>query len=506
MGIMTSLNKIGPCWAGGSYGLLQEILHNEWGFNGNIVTDSYSGSWSNGDMMIRAGANLALGSGGLKNGTGSATAVNALRNAAQGILYSHANSMAMNRGSSPTKPRAILSFETSTLKTGIVNIEYSASVANAIINSELYPDANPTEIVYTLKEGSALPVGLVLNPDGSITGTPTEEMPFGNFTVVATFADDARETSFTISVIDAAGSIVYTPASSTLAIAGVGKEYNVSVAEASIVKPDATQEEIDKFPAVTYSLADGSLLPKGLTLNSDGTISGTPTVECENYEFTVVASALGYKDRTATYTISIFNELTFEAIDLMNGKFGEDYFVSIANATCVNKVTYSLKSGSYLPKGLTLTAGGLLVGKPMETVTNYEFTVVASAPFATEVEATFKISVGVIFNSNLVLAHGEEGTEYFGFLSASGAGNIKYALKDGCALPEGLTLNEDGSISGTPTKAGIYYITVVVNADGKIGDETDLTLYIANNVVEKSVLEKFLGIFGQATPSGKKEN
>jgi hypothetical protein len=142
----------------------------------------------------------------------------------------------------------------------------------------------------------------------------------------------------------------------------------------------------------------------------------------------------------------------------------------------------------------------------METVTNYEFTVVASAPFATEVEATFKISVGVIFNSNLVLAHGEEGTEYFGFLSASGAGNIKYALKDGCALPEGLTLNEDGSISGTPTKAGIYYITVVVNADGKIGDETDLTLYIANNVVEKSVLEKFLGIFGQATPSGKKEN
>lgn len=504
MGIMTSLNKIGPCWAGGSYGLLQEILHNEWGFNGNIVTDSYSDSWSNGDMMIRAGANLALGSGKLKNGTGSATAVTALRNAAQGILYSHANSMAMNRGSTPTKPRALLSYETSSLKTAVVNLEYSATVANAHINLEVYPDAEPSEIVYTLAEGSTLPAGLVLNPDGTITGTPTEEMPFGNFTVVASFADDKRETSFTISVIDASGSIVYTPASVSLALAGVGKEYSVSVAEASIVKPDATKEEIEKFPSITYSLADGSLLPRGLTFNSDGTISGTPTVECENYEFTVVASALGYKDRAATYTISIYNDITFEASELENGKFGEDYFASIANADCVNKVTYTLKSGCTLPKGLTLTAGGLLVGKPMETVTDFEFTVVASASYAADVEATFKISVGIIFDSNVSLSYGEEEAEYHSEVFANGAGGVKYSLKEGSTLPEGLELSANGEITGTPAKAGIYYITVVASADGKVGDEVELTLYVANKVVEKSPLEKFLSIF-TAAPSSKED-
>ena len=506
MGIMTSLNKIGPCWAGGSYGLLTEILHNEWGFNGNIVTDSYSSSWSNGDMMIRAGANLALGSGGLKSGTSSATAVTALRNAAQGILYAHANSMAMNEGTSPTKPRPLASFETTSLKTAVVNIDYLASVANAHINAEAYPGSD-SDIVYTLKEGSVLPEGLVLNADGSITGAPTVEMPYCNFTVVATYLDDTKEATFSISVINASGSIVYLPASANLALAGVGKEYSVSVAEASIEKPDATQEEIDKFPAIHYSLADGSALPRGLTLSSDGTIAGTPTVECQDYQFTIVASALGYKDRTATYSISIYNDLTYEATELPAGEFGQDYIASVATADCANKVTYALAGGSSLPKGLYFTAGGYIVGKPIETVTDYEFTVVASASMATPVEVTYKITVGISFNSNITLAHGTEGSEYYGFVSATGSRGIKYSLAEGSALPEGLQLTEDGDITGTPTKAGIYEFTVVASAEGKLGDQVTLVIYIANGAPaqQPSILDQLFGNNTLFTPPEKDE-
>jgi hypothetical protein len=506
MGIMTSLNQTGPCWAGGSYGLLQEILHNEWGFNGNIVTDSYSGSWSNGDMMIRAGANLSLGSGSLKSGSSSATAVTALRNAAQGILYSHANSMAMNRGSSPTKPRALLSFEVTSLKAGVVNLEYAVSIATAVVNPELYPDALPTDVTYTLKEGSSLPTGLTLNPDGSITGTPVEEVPFGNFTVIATYADDAREASFSISIIDASGSIVYTPISTTLAAATVGQAYSVSVAEASIVKPDATEEEIAKFPHITYSLQDGSALPKGLELSTDGMITGTPVYECEGYQFTVVASALGYKDRTTTYTISALHGITFEACELENGRFAEDYLASIATAECTNKVTYTLKSGSALPAGLTLTPGGYIVGKPTETVTDLEFTVIASAPYSHEVEATFKISVGVVFGSSLSLANGTENSEYFGVVSASGASDIKYSLAEGSKLPEGLTLSENGEITGTPTTAGIYHITIVAEVEGKLGDQIELTIFVANQQAQLTWWQKLLQILAQYLPFLKKDN
>jgi beta-glucosidase len=505
MGIMTSLNKIGPYWAGGSYELLTEILRNEWGFNGNVVTDSYSGSWSHGDMMVRAGGNLALGSGSLSWGTSSASAVQALRNASQGILYSHANSMAMNTGKTPTKPRPLTGFDTTTLSTGVVDIEYKGSVATAHINTDAYPDASTADIVYTLKEGSVLPAGLVLNPDGSITGAPLEEIPYANFTVVASFKGDSREATFSMSIINASGSIVYAPLSTIVGNAGVNMEYSASVADASIVKPDATQEEIDKFPEVVYSLADGSALPRGLKLSSDGTISGTPTVECDGYEFTIVASALGYKDRYATYSISILNDIVFEASDLDVGQFGEDYLVNIDTAECNNEVTYSLKSGSELPKGLVLTAGGYIVGKPLEVVTDYEFTVIASAAYAEPVEATFKITIGIVFNSGINLAYGEENAEYVGVVSATGSSGIKYSLKEGSTLPEGLTLSERGEILGTPTKAGIYKFTILANAEGKVGDEIELTLYVANAPVVVEEQSSFEKLVDKVIPKGKKE-
>ena len=481
MGIMTSLNKIGTYWAGGSYELITEILHNEWGFNGNIVTDSYS-SWSHGDMMVRSGANLALGTGGLSWGTSSPTAVTALRNAAQGILYSHANSMAMNTGSTPTKPRPIVSFDTISLKTGVVNVDYVASVATAHVNTEAYPEAKDSDIVYTLKEGSALPEGLTLSTDGTISGQPAMETPSCNFTIVATYIDYSKETTFSLSVISAAGSIVYNIDAPALPLAGIGKEYSVSVGTAIIEKPDATQEEIDRFPAISYSLADGEALPRGLELSSDGIISGTPVFECESYKFTVVASALGYKDRTATYEISIYNDLSYEAIELPDGKFGEDYFVSVANAECANEVTYTLAAGSTLPKGLALTPGGYIVGKPKETVTDLEITIMASAPMATPVEATYTLSIGIVFNSGITLAHGQEDAEYFGVVSATGTAKVDYSLKEGSRLPEGLTLNANGEITGTPTEAGIFVFTITANAEGKIGDELTLTLFIAKNL------------------------
>ena len=506
MAVMTSLNKIGPYWAGGSYELLTEILRNEWGFNGNVVTDSYSDSWSNSDMMVRAGGNLALGNAGLKwsQTKNTATGVQALRNAAQGILYAHANSMAMNRGSTPTKPRALLSYETVALKTGVMDINYTASVANAIINPELYPDALPTEVVYTLKEGSVLPAGLTLDTNGIISGKASVETPYANFTVVATFADDQREASFSISIISAEGSIIYAPESTTLPVAGINNEYVASVADAKIEKPDATQEEIDKFPDVTYYLADGSALPRGLTLSADGTISGTPTVETESYKFSVVATALGYKERTVTYVISVYNEITFEAIELPNGKFGEDYIASINTAECDNDVSYALKSGSYLPKGLSFTAGGYIVGKPKEVVKDHAFTVVASAPFSAPVEATYTISIGVVFNSATSLAYGKEGDAYYGVVSVSGASGLNYSLKEGSELPEGLTLTTSGEIVGTPTKAGVYKFTVVASGEGIVGDEVTLTLYIANKV-NASESQGFFGKLTGFVPTRKNE-
>ena len=59
--IMTAFNRIGPVWAGANYDLLTEVLRNEWGFVGSVVTD-----WSSGDEImntprgVRAGNDLWL--------------------------------------------------------------------------------------------------------------------------------------------------------------------------------------------------------------------------------------------------------------------------------------------------------------------------------------------------------------------------------------------------------------------------------------------------------------
>lgn len=96
--VMSSFNRIGATWAGGSYPLLTEVLRDEWGFRGSVVTDySNGGTYMNVDQGIRAGNDLWLNgsrspvlSAGMKDKT-SATAVSCSREAAKNILYTYCN-------------------------------------------------------------------------------------------------------------------------------------------------------------------------------------------------------------------------------------------------------------------------------------------------------------------------------------------------------------------------------------------------------------------------------
>ena len=64
VGIMSSYNRIGNVWTGGSEALIQGVIRNELGFNGTVVTD-YVDSWSTSFMAIedavRAGGDINLG-------------------------------------------------------------------------------------------------------------------------------------------------------------------------------------------------------------------------------------------------------------------------------------------------------------------------------------------------------------------------------------------------------------------------------------------------------------
>lgn len=101
--MMSSFNRIGSEWAGGSYALLTEVLRKEWGFQGMVISDyNLSLPYMHPDQMIRAGGDLNLSQdykpSATVNGDGKTDAlqVKALRQATKNILYTIANSNAMN--------------------------------------------------------------------------------------------------------------------------------------------------------------------------------------------------------------------------------------------------------------------------------------------------------------------------------------------------------------------------------------------------------------------------
>ena len=101
MGVMTSMNAVGPVWAGGCKALLTNILRDEWGFHGAVITDAVVSAWyMDGNLAIRTGGTKMLAfniTNEFYRDLNSVGTVTAMRNAAHGTLYALANSFAVTR-------------------------------------------------------------------------------------------------------------------------------------------------------------------------------------------------------------------------------------------------------------------------------------------------------------------------------------------------------------------------------------------------------------------------
>lgn len=99
-GIMSSYNRVGAVWAGGSLGLLTGILRQEWNFQGAVITDySDHHDFMNGDQMIRTGGDLWMDGmmlGTLKCETESNSFWQAMRQASKNIVYMTLNAHVEN--------------------------------------------------------------------------------------------------------------------------------------------------------------------------------------------------------------------------------------------------------------------------------------------------------------------------------------------------------------------------------------------------------------------------
>lgn len=105
MGIMSSHNRIGTTWASADYNLLKNVLRDEWNFTGCISVD-YLGSprYQSPLDAVLGGADKMLCNNtsfdDIKPHSDNPYVMTQVRQACKNILYTHANSSAMN-GASP---------------------------------------------------------------------------------------------------------------------------------------------------------------------------------------------------------------------------------------------------------------------------------------------------------------------------------------------------------------------------------------------------------------------
>lgn len=97
-GVMSSFNRLGATWAGGSQALMTNVLRDEWGFEGFVISDFNLYPYMNPNQGISAGTDLTLTFQPSKSfqDTSSAKAVTDIRTATHNVLFTVANSNAMN--------------------------------------------------------------------------------------------------------------------------------------------------------------------------------------------------------------------------------------------------------------------------------------------------------------------------------------------------------------------------------------------------------------------------
>ncbi len=246
----------------------------------------------------------------------------------------------------------------------------------------------------------------------------------------------------------------------------------------------------DTNSPIKYALREDSVLPDGMTLAPDGTLSGAPTTS-GTFTFSVLAcedtsitkAYFPYKDKSKTFRLTVYAQnripdtIIYEDINLGTIPYGYAYSQSIDGAVVFDEsgkltkdIDYTLAEGSELPEGLKLE-NGVISGVATASPGTYFFTIKASAEgkqsalldFIVKVNA-YSISYEPTEIADMVI--GEKVSFSVATATSEDDIQIKYALKENSALPEGLSIESNGIISGVPTRAyNDYEFTVIAMGD-----------------------------------------
>jgi uncharacterized repeat protein (TIGR01451 family) len=295
-----------------------------------------------------------------------------------------------------------------------------------------------------LVSAGVLPDGLILSGD-TISGIPTSTAS-QTFTITVTDTNGCEGSrSFTLAPTCPTISLNSTPV--VLPSGTIGAAYSGTIHATGGTAP------------YTFAVKIGSALPSGLTIDSAGAITGTPTVNGTTSTIIEATDANGCKGESS-FTINVAcNTLAVAPTSIENGVVGVAYTPVTFQATGGTGVITWLQTG-LLPTGMTLSSGGVLSGTPTEAG-SFTISVIATDEnlCSGNVSLTFSTSCPTVTVNPATLPDAALRTAYSQTLTAlGGTAPYTYAVTAG-ALPSGLSLTGD-TISGVPTASGVFSFSI----------------------------------------------
>ena len=167
---------------------------------------------------------------------------------------------------------------------------------------------------------------------------------------------------------------------------------------------------------------------------------------------------------------------------------GETFSANLASTSSIFKeVTRTYNIIGELPAGMKVSEDGLLSGNA-EAAKPGKYEIVVEAVIDGVVYRRDNVNIyiaGLSYNGGS-LTEAKVGEQYVGTVATANsinAGGVSYKLVDG-ALPEGMAIDGNGMIYGTPTKAGEYIFTVSASAKDVETVETQFTLNVVSGSEE----------------------
>ncbi len=229
---------------------------------------------------------------------------------------------------------------------------------------------------------------------------------------------------------------------------------------------------------LSWTLSGDSPLPPGLSLSSNGVISGTPTTD-GTYPFSVTVTDVTQNSITKALTIVIDSTFRIITTTLPNATIGAAYSQFLQASGGVLPLSWTLSGTTPLPPGLSLSNNGVISGTPT-TNGSYPFSVTVTDFTQMSATKALTIVVGSGFSiTTATLPNATIGTAYSQTLQAAGGVlPLSWSLSGTTPLPPGLSLSTTGIISGTPTTNGTYPFSVTVTDSTQISVAKVLTIVV----------------------------